>query len=120
MNRWRLSIALAAALIPLAVPAPAHAASGSFVYWSSRSDGSQDGMRHQLNDPATDRCTPLVGDDQQVGTEIYKVENETDTPATVYQNTDCTGHRLIVPPRATRTAGGHGPSEFNSVKFRAS
>ena len=120
MNRCRLSIAVAAALIPIATPLPAHAVSGSFVYWSNTPDGAQEGQRHQLNDPPTGRCVQLVGDDQNPGTQISKVENDTDTPASVYENNDCTGHRLMVPPKATRTAGGHGPHGFNSVKFRPS
>jgi hypothetical protein len=118
VNRYRLSIAVAAALIPLAVPVPAQAARGSFVYWTLSPGGDPAGDRHQLNDPPTGSCQQLGDPDQSAGAQVIKVENDTDTEATVYETKDCTGHHLIVPAKATKKAGGHGPHSFGSVKFR--
>jgi hypothetical protein len=118
VNRYRLSIAVAAALIPLAVPVPAQAARGSFVYWSLSPGGDPAGQRSQLHDPPTDSCQQLADPDQSAGAQVIKVENDTDTQATVYESKDCTGHHLIVAPKATKKAGGHGPHSFGSVKFR--
>jgi hypothetical protein len=97
---------------------PAQAARGSFVYWSVSPGGDPNGQPHRLKDPADATCQDLATPDQ-AGTMVVKVQNDTDTPATVYENNGCTGHRLVVAAKETRTAGGHGPHSFNSVKFQA-
>jgi hypothetical protein len=115
--RYRRLIAMAIGLLPLMLPMPAHAARGSFVYWSVAPGGNPSGERHELNDPPAGTCENLVTSDQ-TGTQVVKVRNGTDTPATVYEQTGCTGHRLVVAAGQTRSAGGHGPHSFNSVKFQ--
>jgi hypothetical protein len=116
MKPFRLSTLLVAAVMLVGVPVPAEAAQGSFVYWSTDGHG-HDGKRYQLDAPPTGSCEALVASDQTPPMPIYKVQNNTDTPAAVFETKDCTGHRLTVPVKATRTAGGHGPASFNSVKF---
>jgi len=120
MPRFRLAAVVAVALISVGAPVPAHAAGGSFFYWANTPGGSGAGERRQLDDPPSNRCIALIAGDQAAGTFVDKVQNGTDTPAAVFENQDCTGHRLTVPTRATRTAGGHGPATFRSVKFPGS
>jgi len=117
MPRYRLSIAVALGLLPLVLPPPAEAARGSFVYWPVAPGGEANGPGHRLNDPATGPCQDLVGADE-TGAHVVKVENDTDTPAVVYENRGCTGHRLVVGVKETRSTGGHGPHSFDSVKFK--
>ena len=117
MNRWVVGLVAVAALVPAGSPRPAQATTGRFVYWQAGSTPGQDGPRHELRDPPTGPCQPL-GTGQATGAPISKAENDTASPAAVYQSRDCTGHSLTIPAGATRSAGGHGPAAFNSVKFR--
>jgi hypothetical protein len=118
VKRYRLPIAVAVALLPLLVPVPAQAqaARGSFVYWALSPGGDPAGERHELKDPPTASCQTLAGADTSA--QVIKVENDTDTPATVYESKECTGHHLVVAAKETKKAGGHGPHSFGSVKFR--
>jgi hypothetical protein len=118
MQRHRLALVVTAGLIGFGAPVPAHAAQGSFLYWVTAQSGNPTANRHQLNDPPPNQCATLITGDQ-AGEVVNKVQNNTDTPAAVFENQDCTGHHLTVPTHGTRTPGGHGPRTFRSVKFRA-
>jgi len=86
------------------------------VYWAVSQGGDSNGQARRLNDPPDGTCQDLVSAGQS-GMQVVKVENGTDTQATVFEHTGCTGHRLVVAVKQTRSAGGHGPHSFSSVKF---
>ncbi|MEU5418852.1 hypothetical protein ACFY1P_35245 [Streptomyces sp. NPDC001407] len=102
-NAGRLALAACAALaLATGVSTEAHAATGNFTYTDI------DGVDHTLADPPSGECISF-------GLPATGADNETDSTATVYENTDCSGTALDrLPPKTGMSWGSVRP---NAVRF---
>ncbi|MEV7415942.1 hypothetical protein [Streptomyces sp. NPDC089919] len=108
MRLRRLTPALAALALALALPGSAHAATGTFT---AHFFAGGDDQTAELTDPADDTCHDLADDSGASGA-ISSAENATDATATLYDNDGCTGTTTVLAPGANA-----GDTGFRSVKF---
>ncbi|MGW4380085.1 hypothetical protein [Kitasatospora sp. NPDC004531] len=96
------SVAGAALVLATGSSTVAYAATGDFTYTDI------DGVDHTLVDPPSGECISF-------GLPVTGADNETDSSATVYENTDCSGAPLdTLPPKTGMSWGSVLP---NAVRF---
>ncbi|WP_318200111.1 hypothetical protein [Streptomyces sp. SCL15-4] len=88
--------AVSAAVLLVAVPGSAAAATGQFRYSYTTSDGYE--AVGFLNDPASGRCINLTPPASEPGSASRAPKNHTDATATVFLDTDCEGESYYVLP----------------------
>ncbi|MGW6618475.1 hypothetical protein ACWGA0_34095 [Streptomyces erythrochromogenes] len=110
--RSAVTAALGTALLLVAVPASASAASGRFVYEYVTVEGYE--ATGFLNDPADDRCFNLPGVGQENPEPGHSPRNRTDAWATVFADTNCEGPSFRLRPH---TGGASERLKVRSVVF---
>ncbi|MFJ7773908.1 hypothetical protein [Streptomyces yangpuensis] len=110
--RSAFTAALGAALLLVAVPASASAASGRFVYAYVTVEGNE--ASGFLNDPADGRCFDLPGVGQENPEPGHSPRNRTDAWATVFADTGCEGPSFRLRPY---TGGASERLKVRSVVF---
>jgi hypothetical protein len=103
---------LGAALLLVAVPASASAASGQFRYDYVTVEGYE--ATGFLNDPPSGQCLNLHGVGQENPEPGYSPKNRTDAWATVFTDTDCEGDSFRLRPL---TGGASERLKVRSVIF---
>ncbi|WP_143200131.1 hypothetical protein [Kitasatospora sp. CB01950] len=97
-----VSVTCAAFVLATGSSTVAYAATGDFTYTDI------DGVDHTLVDPPSGECISF-------GLPVTGADNETNTSASVYENTDCSGPALdTLPPNTGMSWGSVLP---NAVRF---
>ena len=96
MSLRSLTVAVGAALLLVAVPGSASAASGQFRYSYTTTDGYE--AVGFLNDPASGQCINLTTPAAEPGTASRAPKNHTDATAIVFLGSDCEGDTYYVLP----------------------